>query len=95
MCSKPSISQGISAPDKRQPEKDTLKHHILSFHTAVQILRSPFRTEPHFPLSLPVLPFKGDTGDSRGSRGINGAADLLPTCVDSTAQDWGVDKREV
>lgn len=25
-CSKPSVSQGTSAPDTRQPEKDALKH---------------------------------------------------------------------
>lgn len=96
MRSKPSVSQGTSsAPDERQPEEHTLKHRILSFHTAVQILRSPRKMEPCFPFSLPVLPFKGNGGDSWGSQGINWAAEPLPTWADGAAQDQGGDEGEV
>ena len=56
---------------------------------------SPRKTQPRLPFSFPVLAFKGDGGDSRGSWGINGVAEPLPTRADNAAQDWGGDEGEV
>lgn len=86
---------GRICPRHETAREGRVKTPYPSFRTTVQVLRSPRKMEPCFPFSLPVLPFKGNGGDSRGSRGINGVALLLPTRADGAAQGWGGDEGEV